>query len=49
METLHGPSKIKRPWFYCLNCSHGFSPLDKVLELSRKEYQFDIMAGSQRF
>jgi hypothetical protein len=42
METLHGPSQIKRPWFYCLDCNHGFSPLDKVLELSRKKYQFDL-------
>lgn len=42
IETLHGPSKLKRPWFYCIDCNYGFSPLDKVLELSRKKYQFDI-------
>jgi len=42
METLHGPSKLNRPWFYCLDCNHGFCPLDKILELSRKKHQFDI-------
>ena len=38
METLHGPSKLNRPWFYCLDCNHGFCPLDKILELSPALY-----------
>ena len=42
MVTMQGPSVLKRPWFYCVACSYGFSPLDKVLEISRKEYQFDV-------
>jgi hypothetical protein len=40
--TMQGASVLKRPWFYCVDCGCGFSPLDKVLELSRKQYQFDI-------
>lgn len=46
METMQGPSVLKRPWFYCVDCSHGFSPLDKVLEISRKKYQFDVQKKS---
>ena len=46
MLTMQGPSALKRPWFYCANCAYGFSPLDKVLEISRKKYQFDIQKKS---
>jgi len=39
---------LKRPWFYCVDCSYGFSPLDKALEISRKKYQFDVQKKSTR-
>lgn len=42
MVTMQGPSSLKRPWFYCTDCMLGFSPLDEVLEISRKRHQFDI-------
>ena len=48
METMQGPSVLKRPWYYCVDCSHGFTPLDKVLEISRKKYQFDVQKKSTR-
>ncbi len=48
MVTMQGPSSLKRPWFYCPGCSYGFSPLDNVLEISRKKYQFDIQKKSVR-
>ena len=48
METMQGPSALKRPWFYCADCSYGFTPLDKVLEISRKKYQFDVQKKSTR-
>jgi hypothetical protein len=48
MVTMQGKSDLKRPWFYCVDCSYGFSPLDKVLEISRKKYQFDIQKKSTR-
>lgn len=48
MVTMQGLSDLKRPWFYCVDCSYGFSPLDKVLEISRKKYQFDIQKKSTR-
>ncbi len=42
LATMQGESHLNRPWFYCTDCSEGFSPLDEVLELSRKKHQFDI-------
>lgn len=42
MVTMQGPSSLNRPWFYCTDCLLGFSPLDEVLEISRKRHQFDI-------
>jgi len=44
--TLHGEMKLTRPWFYCKGCGLGYSPLDEVLKLSRKKYQFDIQKKS---
>jgi len=46
--SMQGPSALKRPWFYCVDCSYGFSPLDQVLELSRKKYQFDVQHKATR-
>lgn len=46
LVTMQGPSELKRPWFYCTDCSYGYSPLDKVLELSRKKNQYDVQKKS---
>ncbi len=46
--SMQGPSALRRPWFYCVDCSYGFSPLDQVLELSRKKYQFDVQQKATR-
>ena len=48
MITMQGPSALNRPWFYCTNCSTGFSPLDDMLEISRRKYQFDVQKKSTR-
>lgn len=48
IETMQGPSDLKRPWFYCADCSYGFSPLDKVIEISRKKYQYDVQKKATR-
>jgi hypothetical protein len=48
LATMQGPSALKRPWFYCVDCGYGYSPLDKVLELSRKKYQFDVQSKSMK-
>jgi hypothetical protein len=46
--SMQGLSALKRPWFYCVDCSYSFSPLDQVLELSRKKSQFDVQHKSTR-
>lgn len=48
MVTMHGPSVLKRPWFYCTDCYCGFSPFDKALEISGRKYQFDVQKKSTR-
>jgi hypothetical protein len=44
--TMHGTCTIRRPWFYCVPCSVGYSPIDEVLELSSKKHQLDIQKKS---
>jgi len=46
MVTMQGSVAVNRPWFYCTDCSLGFSPFDEVLEVSRKKHQFDIQKKS---
>jgi len=48
MVTMQGSSILKRPWFYCSDCLYGFTPFDKILEISRKKYQFDVQKKSAR-
>ena len=41
-NTLQGPGKLERPYFYCRDCKTGFHPLDEALELTRAFHQYDI-------
>jgi len=48
VETLVGPVTLKRPYFYCPACQHGFSPLDEALGLSPRIKQWDVQhAGTK--
>jgi hypothetical protein len=42
VETMIGSIKLKRPYFWCKNCSEGFYPLDEALNLSKRKKQWDI-------
>lgn len=42
VETMVGPVKRKRPYFWCKNCSEGFYPLDEALNLSGRKKQWGI-------
>lgn len=42
IETRHGASSIKRPYFLCKTCHIGFSQLDQTLELSARRKQYDL-------
>lgn len=48
VETLVGPVSLKRPYFYCPVCRHGFAPLDDALGLSCRVKQWDVQhAGAK--
>jgi len=42
IETVVGPVKLYRPYFYCNTCGFGFYPLDDALELSKRKVQADV-------
>jgi hypothetical protein len=48
VETLVGEVSLERPYFYCLECKHGFYPLDEALELSERRKQWDIQEAGAR-
>jgi len=45
---MHGACDIKRPWYYCVSCGIGYSPLDQALELSSRKNQLDIQKKSTK-
>lgn len=42
VDTLIGPVRLKRPYFYCAKCRQGFHPLDASLEVVAGRYQLDV-------
>src|SRR5918996_937710 len=42
VDTLIGPVRLKRSYFYCLGCRQGFHPLDASLEVVAGRYQLDV-------
>jgi hypothetical protein len=42
VTTLHGPVRLKRPYFHCRECCIGFHPLDGALALAEEAHQYDI-------
>lgn len=40
--TLQGSILLARPYFYCIDCKHGFHPLDEALNLAHEAYQYDM-------
>lgn len=46
VETLVGAVTLKRPYFYCGTCRHGFSPLDEALGLSAHTKQWDVQQAA---
>jgi hypothetical protein len=43
-----GKVKLKRPYFWCKNCSEGFYPLDEALNLSGRKKQWDMQKAATR-
>lgn len=48
VETLVGAMELARPYFYCVPCGQGFSPLDAALGLAAGRKQFDIQQAAAR-
>ncbi len=48
VETLVGEVSLERPYFYCLECTQGFYPLDDALELSEGRKQWEIQEAGVR-
>jgi hypothetical protein len=42
VDTLIGPVRLKRPYFYCTGCRQGFHPLDASLEVVAGRYPLDV-------
>lgn len=42
ISTAHGQFTLGRPYFYCGDCQHGFSPLDEALGLAPGRHQYDV-------
>jgi len=46
LETLVGEVEVARPYFYCVPCGHGFSPLEAALGLAEGRKQFDLQQAA---
>jgi hypothetical protein len=42
VDTLIGPVRRKRPYFYCVGYRQGFYPLDGLLEVVAGRYPLDV-------
>jgi hypothetical protein len=42
VETLVGAIRLRRPYFYCLHCQQGTTPLDEALQLTARRKQPDV-------
>ena len=48
VETRVGAVRLERPYFYCVACRHGFSPLDDALALTSQRKQPDLLRAGVR-
>jgi hypothetical protein len=48
VHTMVGEVSLSRPYFYCMHCQQGFSPLDDLLQLSARRTQWDLQKAGAR-
>jgi len=48
VHTMVGEVSLSRPYFYCISCQQGFSPLDEALQLSERRNQWDLQKAAAR-
>jgi len=46
LETLVGEVEVARPYFYCVPCGHGFSPLEAALGLAEGRKPFELQQAA---
>jgi hypothetical protein len=46
VETLVGAIRLRRPYFYCLHCQQGSTPLDEALQLTAHRKQLDVQKAA---
>jgi hypothetical protein len=46
VETLVGAIRLRRPYFYCLPCQQGATPLDEALQLTAHRKQPDVQKAA---
>jgi hypothetical protein len=46
VETLVGAVRLRRPYFYCLHCQQGTTPLDEALQLTAHRKQPDVQQAA---
>jgi hypothetical protein len=46
VETMVGAVSLTRPYFYCVRCQKGSSPLDEALQLSERRKQWDMQKAA---
>jgi hypothetical protein len=46
VETLVGAVRLRRPYFYCLHCQQGNTPLDEALQLTACRKQPDVQKAA---
>jgi hypothetical protein len=48
VETMVGAVTLERPYFYCVPCQAGFSPVDEALQLLPRRKQGDMQKAAAR-
>jgi hypothetical protein len=46
VETLVGAVRLRRPYFYCLHCQQGTTPVDEALQLTARRKQPDVQRAA---
>jgi hypothetical protein len=46
VETLVGAVRLRRPYFYCLHCQQGTTPLDEALQVTACRKQPDVQRAA---
>jgi len=48
LETVVGEMELRRPYFYCVPCGQGFTPLDAALGAAPGRKQFDLQQAAAK-